>query len=147
VEPVYTEQRDAILAASYANEPLDTKLLADAFAKRGLGTCAIPPPVTTSDCTGLLETFTTQGNLAALSLTIDDKVKSCDDDGILDADEIGNGTVTVMNTGLIKLTNTKVTLSSSTSGVTFPNGPSATIADLDPFATATVPIQVALDKS
>ena len=43
VAPLYTEARDAILAAAYAVDPEDYKLILGAFAKRGMGLGAKAP--------------------------------------------------------------------------------------------------------
>ena len=144
VEPDFNEQRDAMLAAAYANDPADMQLLADAFAKRGLGTCSVSPPKNTSDNTGLTEDFTTHGNFAILSVELDDSVSSCDKDGVLDAEEIGKVTVKVMNSGITPLDATVVKLTTTTAGVTFPNGPQVTLPTIAPFAIGTATINVAL---
>ncbi len=147
VEPTFNEQRDAILAAAYANDPADMQLFADAFAKRGLGTCSVSPPKNTADNTGLTEDFATHGNFAILSVALDDSVSSCDKDGVLDAEETGTITVKVMNSGITPLGGTTVNVTTTTAGVTFPNGPQITLPTIAPFAIGTATINVALDPS
>ncbi len=147
IEPDFTEQRDAILAAAYASDPGDMALFADAFAKRGLGTCAVSPPKDTTDNTGAIESFAVQGNFAVLSLDVDDSVSSCDKDGVLDGEESGKVTVKVMNTGVTTLSGTTVSVSSTLAGVTFPNGAMITLPKIEPFATATATIDIDLAAS
>jgi MYXO-CTERM domain-containing protein len=147
VEPTITEQRDAIVAAAYASDPEDAGLLAQGFAKRGAGSCAVSPPNDSETNSGVVESFAIQPNLAVLSLDIDDSVTSCNHDGALDAEEVGKATVKVMNTSGTTLTATKVTLASPTSGVVFPNGPTVTVPEIEPFSTAIVTIDVGLDSS
>jgi large repetitive protein len=53
---------------------------------------------------------------------LDDSVKTCDSDGVLDNGEIGKLTVTLRNNGWTTLSNTTATISSPTPGVTFPSG-------------------------
>jgi MYXO-CTERM domain-containing protein len=144
-EPTVTQQRDAILAAAYANEPLDMLLLANAFAKRGLGTCAVSPPIDTVSFTGLVEGFSVESNVDFVDMTFDDSIASCDQDGLLDADERGEVKVTVRNSGVATLTNTQATVSSLFSGVQFPNGATVSFGSIPPFATATATIEIALD--
>lgn len=147
VEPTITEQRDAILAAAYAAEPKDADLLALAFAKRGAGSCAVSPPNDSVDNTGVVESFEVKANFKVISLAIDDSIKSCDKDGILDADEIGKATVKVVNTSGVTLSNTAVTLSTSTPGVVFPNGPTFTVPTIEPFGDVTVTVDIGLDST
>ena len=143
-EPTVTQQRDSILAAAYANEPLDMLLLANAFAKRGFGTCAESPPIDTVSFAGLVESFGVQSNLAFVDMTFDDSIASCDMDGLLDAEERGEVKVTIRNAGIATLTNTQATLSTLFSGVTFPNGPTVSFGSIEPFATATATVEIAL---
>ncbi|MFS8065077.1 MAG: M36 family metallopeptidase, partial [Byssovorax sp.] len=147
VEPDFGEQRDAILAAVYASDPADMMLFANGFAKRGLGTCAVSPPKDTVTNAGAVESFTVQGNFEILSLDVDDSVSSCDDDGILDAEETGKVTIKVMNTGVTMLAGTTVNIASTMAGVVFPNGTMITLPTLEPFAVGTATIDISLDAS
>jgi MYXO-CTERM domain-containing protein len=147
VDPTFLEQRDAILAAAYAQDPEDASRLAAAFAHRGAGTCAEGPPPDSSDHAGVVESFDVGANFAVLSVDLDDSITPCDGDGILDANEVGEVTVEVMNAGLVPLTGTKAKLSSATPGVTFPDGDEVPFSAIAPFATATATIQIALDGS
>ncbi|HVY48210.1 MAG TPA: M36 family metallopeptidase, partial [Minicystis sp.] len=145
VDPTFTEQRDAILAAAAANDPADFLVMAQAFARRGAGTCAASPARDSTDFNDVVETFTTNPNLAVTRLTLDDAKVSCDHDGILDAGETGYVTVTVTNTGAAPLTDGKVTVSTDSPHITFPSGAHADVGTLEPFQTAKVKIEAAFD--
>jgi MYXO-CTERM domain-containing protein len=146
-DPTFTEQRDGILAAAAAADQNDMKLLAQGFARRGAGTCAVSPARDSEDGSGVVEDFMLKGRHEIVSITIDDSIKTCDGDGALDNDEIGNVVVKVVNQGAEMLAGTQVTVTTATPGVTFPNGATATLPDLMPFETATVALPIALDTS
>jgi MYXO-CTERM domain-containing protein len=147
LNPTYSEQRDGILAAALANDPADFQLLAEGFARRGLGTCAESPPRTSSTMAGAVESFEVKSRHGYVSATIDESVKSCDMDGILDAEEVGKVTVTVANMGGFALKDTKATVTASIPGVIFPNGLSAVIPDIQPYSKGVATIDISLDKS
>ena len=146
-DPTYTEQRDAILAAAAAADLNDLAVLAQAFARRGAGTCAVSPPRDSLDLVGVVESFTVQPNLAILSVKVDDSVKSCDNDGNLDAEETGKVTVTVINAGTAPFANASATVASTTAGITFPTGTKVSFGALAPYAKATASVEIALAAS
>ncbi|MDY0002007.1 MAG: M36 family metallopeptidase [Polyangia bacterium] len=141
--PTFTEQRDALLAAAAAADPADMAILAQAFARRGLGTCAISPPRDSETFTGLTESFTLAPAMRVHSVTLDDLDTSCDDDGILDAGEVGRVVITLQNTGAVPLESATATVSSPSSDVSFPDGPSATFGIIAPYELATATVKVA----
>jgi MYXO-CTERM domain-containing protein len=147
VNPTYTEQRDAILAAVLANDANDFTLIAEGFARRGFGTCAESPPKNSQTMAGTVEGFEVKARHAYVSAKIDESVKSCDSDGVLDGEELGKITVTISNTSGFALKDTKATVTTSTPGVIFPNGLSTVIPDIPPFSTVDATIDVGLDKS
>jgi hypothetical protein len=147
VEPTYLEQRDAILAAAYAADPLDADLLAAGFAKRGAGSCAVSPPSDSTDNAGVVESFEIKPDFEVVDISLEDSVKSCDSDGLLDADETGRVTIEIMNTGEAPLVDAVATVSTTTAGVSFPSGTQVTFGSMNPSATATATLQVALDAS
>lgn len=55
--PTFTEARDAILAAAYANDPKDFFALARGFAKRGMGETAVAPDRDSTDHAGVVESY------------------------------------------------------------------------------------------
>lgn len=146
-DPTYTEQRDAILAAAAATDQSDLAVLAQAFARRGAGTCAVSPPRDSLDLVGVVESFTVQPNLSVLSVKVDDSVKACDADGSLDAGETGKVTVTVVNAGTAPFANATATVASTTAGVSFPTGATVSFGALAPYAKATASVQIALAPS
>ncbi len=146
-DPTYTEQRDAILAAAAANDPDDFIALAEGFARRGAGTCAVSPAVDSQTLEGVVEDFNTRPNVAVTSARLDDSISSCDGDGQLDAEETGKVTLELTNTGTAPLADATATVSSTTAGVSFPDGAQVTFGTIDPFATGIATIAVALDES
>jgi len=146
-DATYTEQRDALLAAIVAADASDFDLAAEAFARRGIGTCAESPSRWSNDFTGLEESFVNAANMRLVEVAVDDAVASCDNDGLLDATEIGNVTITLQNTGTTSLSGAELVLSTGDASVTFPAGATATFGTIAPFETGTVTLQVALDET
>ncbi len=142
VEPTFTEQRDAIIAAAYAADPNDALLIAEGFAKRGAGSCAESPPRDAFDNEGVVESFVVAPAVAVTSLSLDDAPITCDDDGVLDPGELGTITVSIANHGYLAAPGTTITVSSPTPGVSFPSGAVADVANLDGFATEDVAFEV-----
>ena len=147
VEPTFNEQRDAILVAAYANEPLDMTVLAQGFAKRGLGSCAVSPPIPSVELLEAVESFALQPKFSFVDMAVDDSVASCDQDEVLDAKERGNVTVTIRNNGTTPLTGAQATLSTTTPGVSFPNGPTVSFAPIELFTTGNASVEIAIDSS
>ncbi|MFY0539649.1 M36 family metallopeptidase [Nannocystis pusilla] len=56
-QPTYTEQRDALLTAIGQHSVEDFVAAAQAFARRGAGTCAVSPPHDSEDLVGVVEDF------------------------------------------------------------------------------------------
>jgi len=147
VDPTYVEQRDAILAAAAAVDTKDMELIAKAFAKRGAGSCAVAPPRDSNTNAGLVESFEVKAAISDLGSGLDDVVQSCDSDGRLDAEEKGHVTISLVNTGVVPLTDAEATVSASHAGVSFPNGTTVKFGTIEPFATGKATIDVALDGS
>jgi MYXO-CTERM domain-containing protein len=142
-EATFTEQRDAVLSVVWASGHKDDfAAMAGAFAKRGMGVGAESPPGGSSSFDEAVENFDFKANVNLAATVIDDKAKSCDNDGILDSGESGTVTLTVRNTGWLPLTKTKVTVSSSSPALTFDNKGVVDVPALDPFASATVKVGV-----
>ncbi|MEJ7733358.1 MAG: M36 family metallopeptidase [Polyangiaceae bacterium] len=146
-EPSFVEQRDAVLAAAFAADPEDALLLAEGFAKRGAGSCAVSPPSDSFDNVGVVESFEVASTLVIGELTLDDGVVSCDDDGLLDAGETGRISFEISNRSIVGAPGTQVTISSPTAGVTFPGGSEVATFDLAAFESKTVTVEVALGPS
>jgi hypothetical protein len=140
-EPTFVEQRDAILAAVLATKRMDDfSAIAKGFAKRGLGVGAVAPPATSMDLNEAVENFDYKGATGFVDATIDDSGTSCDRDGNLDVNETGKLTVTIKNTGWVKLTKTQVTASSTEANLTF-MAP-ATMNEIEPYEEKKVTIDV-----
>jgi hypothetical protein len=137
INPTYTEARDAVLAAAYANDPADGDLFMQAFAKRGMGVNAVAPDRFSSNHSGVVESYEVGSNLSLTSVSFNDDLVSCDSDGYLDNNEKGTLTVTLKNTGSQPLTNTVATVSSTNAGVKFPAGVVINFPAVDPLETTT----------
>lgn len=141
--PTYLEARDAVLAAAYATDAVDYQLFLQAFAKRGAGMNAVAPDRFSTDHTGVIESFDVLPELSFAGTTLDDSVTSCDADGNLDSGDAGKLTVKIKNIGSQALTATVGTISSTTPGVTFPNGTTINFPPSDPLDTVTGSVTVA----
>ena len=150
-EATFTEQRDAILAAVAARDPQDLTIVAEAFARRGAGSCAqVPSNPDSATFNGVVEGFAVQPRIEIGEMRLDDSQRSCDSDGILDGEERGRLTVVVSNGGAVAMTNTQVTIGlagEGSPGITFPAGTTASMARIEPFASAEVTFEVALNAA
>jgi hypothetical protein len=147
VNPTYTEQRDGVLAAAAASDMNDMLLIANAFASRGVGTCAESPLRTSTNNAGVVETYDLKGRHAFVSVKIDDSVKSCDSDGFLDGEEVGKVTIEMTNGGPVALVDTVATVLPSDPGVVLPNGDKVTFPLIGPFQTVSATVDIGLDNS
>ena len=143
-DPTFTEQRDAVLAAASANDLDDMLALAEGFAARGAGSCAVSPPRDSTDNVGVVESDVVAPTLTIESVTMSDDVLSCDADGRLDAGERGTLVIEVENRGPIALTDGSITLDTSSAGVTI-GQTSLSVDALAPYEVATVTAEVRLD--
>ncbi|MEW5737618.1 MAG: M36 family metallopeptidase [Myxococcota bacterium] len=143
--PTFLEARDALLAVVAAASPTeDFPLVMQALARRGFGVLAQAPDNRSTTNTPLAEDFTaTGGQYKLVSLSVDDAAMDCDDDGVLDSNETGVVTVTLMNVGTRRLTASRLSLASPTSALQLPAAPVAVPAS-DPFTTVTVTAPVSL---
>jgi hypothetical protein len=135
------EVRDALLAAALAVSADDYSVMAAAFARRGFGSCAVPPPADSIDFVGIVESTAIAGNAKLQMLTIED---NCDGDGILDAGETAHVKIRVINQGHAPLTNVALQVTSQLPGVHVLS-PATQLTQLDTFATTDLDIEVSLD--
>lgn len=147
VEPSYTEQRDAILAVAAAADPADFRLLARAFARRGFGTGAVAPPINSFDGGGVVESFDVTGALDVVAVTLEEDAPACDGDGLLDIGETGQLAITVRNAGAETLAGPTISVGSTTGGVVFPAGTTASLGAIAPGASATAHVAIRLDET
>lgn len=145
--PTFTEQRDALLAAMSAINPPDAVRFAEQFAVRGAGTCAISPARTSTDLKGVTESYTLAPVMQLGEWTLNDALGSCDSDGVLDAGEQGYLTYSLINSGPAELPATKLVFSSTTAGLSFPEGETVTMPALAPYSTGEVQVAVALSST
>jgi hypothetical protein len=141
-----TETRDAILAAAFAARPSDHDVLVQAFARRGMGSCAVSPPRDSSTFVGIVESADVRGRALPGAAAFADSVTSCDDDGVLDAGETAHLKVPIANPGHVAVTDVVVTIGSPTPGITLMT-PIIQLGTLAPYTSTDVEIDVALDPS
>lgn len=147
-DPTFTELRDALLMVAAAIEPADAEVMAAAFARRGLGSCAVSPARDSSDHAGVVEDFDLRPELALSGLTISDAPRSCDDDGVLDGGELGEISVLITNNGGAPLTLDRLvfTPSAAVPGLTMPEGDSLVVPPIAPFSSLRVALPLFFDR-
>ncbi|TXH95175.1 MAG: GlyGly-CTERM sorting domain-containing protein [Rheinheimera sp.] len=144
VGPTYTEARDAILAAAFAKDPEDYKVILKAFADRGMGLGAVAPHRDDPQHTGVVESFKTE--LSTFNVTAHKVDKSfsdattgfCTNNSTLDNGETATVQFNVTNKGSSVLKDLKGKIE-VTSGhqVTFANGGAITLPELKVMSSAT----------
>lgn len=144
VGPTYTEARDAILAAAYAKDPEDYKVILKAFADRGMGLGAVAPHRDDPQHTGVVESFKTE--LSTFDVTAHKLDKTftdattgfCTNNSTLDNGETATVQFNVTNKGSAVLKDLKGKIE-VTSGhqVTFANGGAITLPELKVMSSAT----------
>ncbi len=142
--PTFVDARDAVLAVAAADDATNFANAWAAFARRGLGMGAVAPDRDSQTNSGLTQSFTVGNAVTVTEVTINDATDNCDNDGNLDANETGVITLKLRNTGVGMLTNTTVTISTATPGVSFPMGVSQALPPTAPFGVATLTFPVAL---
>ena len=146
-EATYTEQRDAVLAAIAAGNSADLSAAGAAFARRGLGACAVAPADPASvDFAGVVESFETTG-LSIRELKVDDAPLSCDGDGVLDVNETGQLKITMANRGTTPSGPVDLTVASPSSGLLFPAGKTLRISGVPAYGVASGTLALRLDPS
>ena len=142
--PTFVEARDAVLAVAVANDQTDFASLWAAFARRGIGMGAVAPDRDSQDNTPVTESFTVGNAVTITEVSLNDSTMNCDNDGNLDANETGVLTIRLRNTGVGTLSTAQVAVTSTTQGVSFPQGASTAMPSTAPFGVATVSFAVAM---
>ncbi|MBC7170975.1 MAG: M36 family metallopeptidase, partial [Polyangiaceae bacterium] len=146
-DATYTEARDAILLAAAAISAEDAALLAQGFAARGAGACAVSPPRDSETFVGVVEDFSvSSGRLEIGAITVDDDVVDCDADGVLDAGETGTLRIDVVNGALGTLDGTTMTVTTGTPGVTIVGG-TRSLEPLAGYASRTERFEIRMDPT
>jgi Fungalysin metallopeptidase (M36)/PA domain len=121
------ETRDAIVSVA---SPEDQPIMLAAFARRGMGSCAVTPGRESTTFAGIVDSTELKGRAAAGEIAYDAKAGGCDGDDVLDASETATLSFPIANQGHLPLASVKVTVSSATPGVTVTSAP----VMLDSFA-------------
>jgi len=158
--PTVLEARDGLLAAARATDTTgaDFRLMATAFAKRGMGAGAIAPARTSATNANAIEDFTVfAGRLSVSNAALDfgyinGAAGYIDNDGVLDPGETALMTVSVVNNGTSDITTPVIANLTSTGDVTFGNGgqitfPASATAPIAIGQTATATVEVRLNSA
>lgn len=137
------ETRDAILAVALAESPADHAVMIQAFARRGFGSCAVPPPENSITFIGIVESTTIAGNLQLASLEI---IDDCDGDSVIDAGETALVKMRVINQGHVALTDIVLSVTTELPGVAV-GMPPVTRERLEPLETIDLDVEVSLDEA
>ncbi len=138
----FIEIRDSILTAVNAASPADHAIVAAAFAKRGLGSCAIAPAADSTDFTGLVESTDVRGRAVAGAHLTEAGTK-CDEDNVLDSGETLKVRVPIANRGHAALTSVTAKLTTQTPGITVVSEPTV-MSTIAPYATAEIVAEIKL---
>lgn len=137
VDPTFTEQRDAILAAALAADEKDALLLAQGFAKRGAGSCAQSPARESEDNSGVVESFDVAPALSIVSVKLETTGDQCDDDSAVDAHETGTLTIEMRNSGVVALSKAELSVASTFPGLQFVDTPTVNLENIPRLSTFT----------
>ncbi|MGH8443025.1 MAG: M36 family metallopeptidase [Nevskiaceae bacterium] len=153
LSPTFIEARDGILAAARATDQDDFELIAEAFAKRGIGAGAVGPDRDSLDNVGVTESYVAfAGAYGIEDFNIDlayfDGTNGyCDLDQALDPGETALMTFTVVSNGTLDLA-AGATIQVSTDGdVTLDNGGLVTLPALDVGETFDVQMPITLNSA
>lgn len=135
-EATYTEQKNAVLAAIAAADKGDLAAAGAAFAKRGLGACAVAPTNPASaDFEGVTESSATK-DVRIQDVTVDDSAYSCDEDGVLDGGEKGRLRVTLANLGPAPSGEVEIQIDAAATGLALPAGTRVKVANVPAYGSA-----------
>lgn len=152
-QPTFLEARDALLAVAAATDIQDFKLMAYAFAKRGMGMGAVAASRESTYMEGISESFTAlAGSLqvedATLSFSYEDGTQGwIDNDGVLDVGETAQLTVTLRNTGTEDVTTAFKAKFSSDADVSYPEGDEISFEPVAKGDTVTATLLVKLESA
>ncbi len=147
-QPTFLEARDALLAAAEAGDPAHAMAMAQAFARRGAGSCAVSPPRDSTDFVGVVESFELAPDLSIETIEVVDS-PSCtnDEDDALDVGEHGFVRVWLQNKGFAEALDVQVEVQAETDVAFFPDTASSELPSLPPLERGAVDIPVRLDDS
>ncbi|MCP3061952.1 M36 family metallopeptidase [Myxococcus sp. K38C18041901] len=144
--PTFTEQRDALLMVAGARDSEDMRVLAEAFRRRGAGSCAVAPPRASVEFEDVEESTELSAHLRIISARLD-LVRTCDNDSVLDASESALVNITLKNDSPVTLTNVDVLVRSPEKALLFPLGATRKVDSLAPFQSVDLSIPVELDAA
>ncbi|GAC1629078.1 MAG: hypothetical protein NVS9B10_19760 [Nevskia sp.] len=158
--PTMLEARDGLLAAARASDSTgaDFRLMATAFAKRGMGAGAVAPARTSTTNANAIEDYTVfAGRLTVTTAALDfgyinGAAGYIDNDGVLDPGETALMTISVVNNGTDAITTPVVGNLTSNGDVTFGGGgqltfPASANAPIAIGQTVTATVEVKLNSA
>lgn len=153
--PTFTEARDAILSAAYANDMEDYNVMLAAFAKRGMGLGAVSPSRYDTTHSGAVESYKTElSTVYVTEHTLNTNYEGlttgyCSNDNILDKGETGTVSFTINNVGSTDLTGVMGTVEVvSGHDVTIANDGMVSMGDVAKFgSTTSMPIEFTLNEA
>jgi len=146
--PTFTEQRDALVAAALETDLEDARLIAEAFAGRGLGTCAGSPDRFSTDFSGAVEHYDVGPRpvIRELDLSFEGARRLCDDDGLLDGGETAWVRAVIENDGVVELVGATLRIEASDDAIAPTGLPIRVLPDLAPGDEAEVFVEIAVDE-
>ncbi|MEM1025426.1 MAG: M36 family metallopeptidase [Myxococcota bacterium] len=144
VAPTIREARDALLLAALGTNRQDFELMFRAFARRGVGATASGPDRFSTAQIPVDESFELEGALLGPNAP-NDEAFWCDREGILDAGERGELVIQITNDGMSELQQPTLVLTSTTPGLSFPDGANLSLPVIPAFSTVTTTVSVALE--
>jgi len=145
VDTTPTEARDAMISVAAATSSADAHTIALAFARHGMGSCAVSMARDSADNSGIVESAELKGWIATGSITLDGAM-GCNNDGTLEAGGTAHLTIPISNPGVEDLTNLTAAVTTDTPGLTLGNV-TALAPTLAAGASVTVTVDVSLAAS
>ena len=154
IAPTFVEARDAILAAAFANDPADHKIILAAFAKRGMGLGAVAPSRFDTQFSGVVESDKTElsaFNVKGQVLNANYQGLTsgyCTSDNVLDKGETGTVSFVIENRGSVTYENIAAQVEVvGDQDITFANDGMITFANLGVTGSSTsVPLEFTLNE-
>ncbi len=148
-DPTYTELRDALIAVAAVDSEADALAIAEAFARRGMGSCAVSPDRNSTTLTGVVEHDALAPRVSILSLALDDSLGSCDDDGVLDGGELGLVRIELANSGsaLLEGAELQLRIEESLPGLELDPEALHALPSVDPWSSAVFELPVRIERS
>lgn len=146
--PDYLEARDALLAVALAERPSAFTAMYRAFARRGMGPRALAPSKLSLANSPVVEDTGVAPYVRVTRATLDDDVRWCDRDGVLDVGEAGRLTLRARNLSPAAMTEPfAVQVTPLTRGVQVVGAATTTFMPAQPFEETQASLVVTLTEA